>query len=265
MHLRDIFVAYDIRRGIFDNLSAFDIAKLDLCLGRLLDPVERLQYLKPARDLFWNVTSMESLLKKGMRLILLGKDGELLWRRIEDPAAYKHKRKLQVFLVGAFPFSREYSPSAERMISFTVTRNPCERRLGRDHLDFQKMRRRISRHYDSERLFLMSFGAESTDHREKCGFWCKVPDVPDSMIELKVYVPCMADRRYEEVVVPFSELVLLSGTRRSYVRMMYELLFRSKIFHLPILEPYVPGQMRTCQARSCLTIVFPLGVCIEIM
>lgn len=40
--LRDLLVHYESRKGILQQLSAWDVAKLDLCLGQILNEQERI-------------------------------------------------------------------------------------------------------------------------------------------------------------------------------------------------------------------------------
>ena len=69
-----MLVPYDSRRKILSSLSAFDIAKLDLALGRVLDKTESCTYLNPVRDIIWNTSEMSNLIKEGMKLIICGND-----------------------------------------------------------------------------------------------------------------------------------------------------------------------------------------------
>jgi hypothetical protein len=47
-----ILIPYEIRKSLLQYLSAYDVAKLEECLGYFLDPRERAMYLDPMRDLF---------------------------------------------------------------------------------------------------------------------------------------------------------------------------------------------------------------------
>ena len=90
-NLLHLLTPYEIRRGILQHLSAWDIAKLDLVLGHMLDRQEREIYLKPARDLFHDLQEMQFLIAAGMKIVLLGNDVPFLHQRLEDPIRYlKH-------------------------------------------------------------------------------------------------------------------------------------------------------------------------------
>jgi hypothetical protein len=47
-----ILILYKIRKSLLQYLSAYNVAKLDKCLGHFLDPGERAMYLDLMRDLF---------------------------------------------------------------------------------------------------------------------------------------------------------------------------------------------------------------------
>jgi hypothetical protein len=80
----NLFTPYDVRKGILRNLSAFDVAKLDIVMGNILDPLERKLYLNPTRDLIWNTNEMNSLIECGMKLLLIGPDTYTLTKRLQD-------------------------------------------------------------------------------------------------------------------------------------------------------------------------------------
>jgi hypothetical protein len=47
MPLFDLLIPYETRRELLQNLSAYDVAKLDVVLGGFLDSKEREVYLSP--------------------------------------------------------------------------------------------------------------------------------------------------------------------------------------------------------------------------
>lgn len=259
MPITDILISYEMRKGLLNCLSAFDVAKLDYCLGGFLTLSERSKYLKPTRDLFWDVPHMEKLLEEGMELIILGSDADLLKQRIDNPNAYKHGKKLQVFLVGAFPVgSREFFPGYKEMLNFSVAQTACSNRVRQDRSQLRKLRRRLARYGDYDHLFLMSFGAPVN---EKNRHWLRIADIPDLTVDLRVYVPCLQDRRCQAITVPFSELARLASTKKLYFQMLAELVFHSKTLHLPISRFCAPGKK---EWRTYLNVSFPLGTDIEV-
>ena len=63
--LKNVLIAYEARKAVFSCLSAFDIAKLDLALGHILDESERTKYFNPVRDIIWDTAGMDALVKEG--------------------------------------------------------------------------------------------------------------------------------------------------------------------------------------------------------
>jgi hypothetical protein len=84
MSLRNLFTPYEVRQGILGSLAAFDVAKLDVVMGNILDTSERNRYLDPMRDLIWDTREMNSLIGYGMKLLLLGPDTSALTKRLQS-------------------------------------------------------------------------------------------------------------------------------------------------------------------------------------
>ncbi|RYN63526.1 hypothetical protein AA0117_g12704 [Alternaria alternata] len=76
------------RRTILDNISAFEAAKLVHLKLCVLTPKERERYLKPLRDLVWNVPAVERLSREGMKLTLLGDGAYALEQRLHATERY---------------------------------------------------------------------------------------------------------------------------------------------------------------------------------
>ena len=206
-----ILIPYEIRKSVLQYLSAYDVAKLDECLGRVLDPRERSIYLDPMRDLFWDVADIQILLRAGMEFILLGNDTSALVQRLHDTKKYSRKyskRKLHVFLVGFFPFQGQDPHTLKGLMAFSVNRAPSNIRLFTDKYHLKRMR--ASHDLNTIRKFIIAFGAPTMSPKgSNTGFWHKVPNIPDATIELRVYVPRYDDRVREEVTVSRREVLQL--------------------------------------------------------
>jgi len=89
------------------------LAKLDVSLGHILDARERKTYLNPARDLIWDLSRAIPLFEEGLKLVLLGNDVPILKQRLQHTKDYlrrsKNSRKLQIYLIGAFPILKRTS------------------------------------------------------------------------------------------------------------------------------------------------------------
>ncbi|KAF1965732.1 hypothetical protein BU23DRAFT_426825, partial [Bimuria novae-zelandiae CBS 107.79] len=202
---------YDARKRILQHLSAWEIAKLDICLGHVLDEREITAYIRPARDLFFNEKEMDCLVAEGMKLVLLGNDVPLLRKRLQDPVSYsthgRIEKKLQIYLLGVFPVQLRNKHMLHRMLKFCIHERPDLARFDYDKAAFKAIQRRSS----NNKLFMISFGAPFKGGRiEDRGFWHRV-EAPDVFVDLKVYVPCFSDRAIGEVMVRPSELSRLSG------------------------------------------------------
>lgn len=216
--IRDIVVPYECRKVLLQHLSAYDIAKLDLCLGHFLDRREQEMYLDPVRDLFWNIATMRKLLKEGMKLLLLGNDVSALEQRLKQTRRYTEehgsKRRLQVFLVGSFPVWEKDAEILDEMIQFSPGRTTCRLRMFKDKVQFRRIQQQFGEsNAKSGKRFLMSFGATSDlARKESKGFWTKVPDTPDLTIDLRIYVPCFQDRIWNEIRIPPGDISRISGS-----------------------------------------------------
>jgi hypothetical protein len=70
----------------------------------------------------------------------------------------------------------------------------------------------------------MSFGVPTNlAKREKKSFWYKVPNAPDTTVNLRIYVPCLCDRLWEEVKVPPLEIWRMSGSVSSKLKVPHML------------------------------------------
>jgi hypothetical protein len=68
----------------------------------------------------------------------------------------------------------------------------------------------------------MSFGAPTMlAKREKTSVWYKVPNTLDTTVDLRVYVPCLCDRLWEEVRVPSLEIWRISGSVSSKLKVLH--------------------------------------------
>jgi hypothetical protein len=207
----DLFILYDARKRILQHLSAWEIAKLDVCLGHVLDDHELTAYIRASRDLFFNVKEMDCLVAEGMKLVLLGNDVRLLHTRLQDPVSYlkrsRTEKKLQIYLLGVFPVQIRDKHLLHRMLTFCIHENPDLARFDYDKAAFEAIRRRGPK----DKLFMMSFSAPFKGGRiEDRGFWHRV-ETPDAFVDLRVYVPCFRDRAVGEVMVQPLELSRLSG------------------------------------------------------
>ena len=209
--LIDLLVRYESRKSILQQLSAWDVAKLDLCLGFILDEQERKAYLNPIRDLSYHVVELNSLLKGGMKLVLLGNDVPRFYKRLKYPGRYAKRtngrKHLHLHLLGMFSVQLEKEESIDRMIKFCLYDNPDPARVHYDKRAFEAIK--------SQRpngLFLTSFGVPIHEGRiEDRGFWHTCQEIPDVSIKLKLYVPCFTDRLSGEASLKLSELSGVSG------------------------------------------------------
>jgi hypothetical protein len=206
MSLRNLLTPYDVRKCILGSLSAFDVAKLDIAIGNVLDVSERYRYLNPARDLIWNIREMENLSECGMKLLIIGNDTSALTNRLQDPQGYLRKyggrRKLQVYLIGHFPTLGVTSDVVDRMLQYTITGVPSKCRSFRDKIQLRQMR--------TDATFIMSFGISTQIDTSIRACWHKIDDIPDCTVDLRVYIPDLYSRLREEVRLPWRESMRLS-------------------------------------------------------
>jgi hypothetical protein len=219
--LFDILIPYPVRKCVLQHISAYDAAKLDLSLGRILTSAERKLYLNPVRDLLWNVPEMEELSREGMKLLLLGADAPALEQRLHTTKQYleahSNRRKLKIYLIGTFPILGKSATVLDRMVHFSITGDPSKSRTLRDQYQLRRIEQRMmASDPDAEKPFLMAFSAPvGISTKETKGLWYRVPNVPESTVDLYVYVPCLDDRTREEVRVPRSEILHFFGSSRA--------------------------------------------------
>lgn len=122
--LKNVLIPYDARKGVFLFLSAFDIAKLDLALGHILDENERIIYLCPVRDIIWDTAELDAVVKEGMELVICGSDTLLLRQRLRDTerylSSYGNKKRLQIYLVGVYPLPPGTRKVADAILTFSI-------------------------------------------------------------------------------------------------------------------------------------------------
>jgi hypothetical protein len=113
-----------IRKAVLQYISAYDAAKLALLHLLCLTSWERERYLKPIRDLVWDTEELEMLSREGMSLVLLGSAVHVLGQRLNQTRQYEAtqgKRKLRVYLVGAFPILSRSPEILRRLINFSIS------------------------------------------------------------------------------------------------------------------------------------------------
>jgi hypothetical protein len=201
-NLLDVLLRYEARKILLQHLSAFDAAKLDSLYSFLSDREKEL-YLNPVRDLIWNLSEMDSLQGEGLRLILLGADALALQKRLQNPRQFQvhNRRKLQIYLIGTFPFQNKNKDTIDRMVGFNIDGRLSRSCVLRDQVELRRIER-----YDpsSMRPFLMGFGVAAF-RRTARGSWHRVRDVPDRTVDLWVYVPSFQDRILDEVRIRLLE------------------------------------------------------------
>lgn len=214
----DLFVPYEARIGILQRLCAWDLVKLELSMGGLLDEKERSAYIHPVRDLFHDPAELDSLVEVGLKIVLLGNDVAYLNERLKDPARYlraKSAKRLQIYIVGLFPTCLRDQAVLNRLLKICVWDKPDLDRVAYDEAALQAIR---AQHPNS--MFMMSFGKTIDGRRiEDRGIWSLGHQAPDHSIDLRVYTPCFKDRAFGQAVVSPAELPRLSGHSRGARRM----------------------------------------------
>lgn len=190
-----------IRRRILENVSAFDAAKLVELKLCVLTAKEKETYLKPLRDLVWDVPAVERLSQEGMKLMFLGYGANVLEQRLHATGHYLNShgnRRLAIYIVGTFPLLAPTETTLDSLVGFSITGHAS---LVRSHGDkYQLGRIRALGNRGAERVFIMSFNAPMrASPRLAKGFWYKIDDVPNRTVDLWVYVPSFRDRIREEV------------------------------------------------------------------
>ncbi|EUC40823.1 hypothetical protein COCMIDRAFT_30303 [Bipolaris oryzae ATCC 44560] len=190
-----------IRRRILDSVSAFDAAKLVNLKLCILTAKEKEKYLKPIRDLVWDVPAVERLSREGMKLMLLGDGAYALEQRLHATERYLNSHgngRLTIYLLGTFPVFTPTATTLDSLVEFSTTGHS---NLVRFHCDkYQLGRVRAVSDIDAKGDFLMSFSVpmQASINPIK-GSWYKVDDVPDRTVDLWVYVPSLRDRLCKEV------------------------------------------------------------------
>jgi hypothetical protein len=215
MSIFDLFVPYPVRQQILQSLSAYDVAKVDMALGRFLDHAERKYYLNPIRDLIWDIHEVRALEAYGLRLLLIGNDASALHQRLQHPQHYIHKyghsRKLHIHLVGFCPVMAQTTGIRDRLIETSLFGTPSAYSVFEDTLQMRHMKAKVT--YDglgADTIFMLSFGA-STQATKRQGFWRHIPNAPDHTVDLRLYVPSFNDRQLGKIQFPYRETLRLSG------------------------------------------------------
>ena len=214
MPLFDLLVPYPVRVQLLQYLSAYDVARLDMLLGRFLDSRERELYLNPLRDLVFDVAEVRALETYGMKLLLLGNDVSALQQRLRKPHHYIHghgrKRKLQIYLIGYCPVITKTTGIRDRLLGFSLFGAPSTHRIFEDTLHMRAIKAKIL--YESlepDAAFILSLGAPA-HLSERPGSWFRVPTVPDVTVDLRVYIPSLHDRQHAAYRFPLCEAWRLS-------------------------------------------------------
>jgi hypothetical protein len=214
MPLFDLFVPYPVRQQILQSLSAYDVAKVDMVLGKILDPKERKYYLNPIRDLVWDIDEVRALEAFGMRLLLIGNDASALQQRLQHPQhyirKYGHSRKLQIRLVGSCPVIAQTAGVQDKLIKTSLFGAPSAYSIFEDTIQMRRIEAKVSHDGLSvDTIFMLSFGA-STQATKRQGFWRHIAIVPDLTVDLRLYVPSFDDRQLGEIQFPYRETLRLS-------------------------------------------------------
>ncbi|XP_014553197.1 hypothetical protein COCVIDRAFT_40756 [Bipolaris victoriae FI3] len=187
--LRYLLFLSPIRRRILDSVSAFDVAKLVNLKLCILTAKEKEKYVKPIRDLVWDVPAVERLSQEGMKLMLLGDGAYALEQRLHATERYLNSHRngrLAIYLLGTFLVFTPTATTLDLLVEFSTTGHS---NLVRFHCDkYQLGRVRAVSDIDAKGDFLMSFRS-----------WYKVDDVLDRTVDLWVYVPSLRDRLCKEV------------------------------------------------------------------
>lgn len=213
MPLLSLFVPYPVRKELLQSLSAYDIAKLDLAFGGILSHRERKLYLNPLRDLVEDIAEVQALEAYGIRLLVLGNDVLALRQRLQSPQdyirKYGHRRKLQIYLVGLCPMIIKTTTIRDKLLNFTLVSAPSAQSVFRDTMQMKRIRAKALYGSFTPSMFVMSLGASQQQNKHH-GFWLRAPAVPDSTIDMRLYVPSFLDRQRGEIHFPYREACNLS-------------------------------------------------------
>jgi len=203
------------QKSILNNLSAFEVAKLVYLGLCTLTPKEKERYLKPLRDLVWDVPAAERLSQEGMRLTLLGDGAYALEQRLHATESYLNTHgndRLAIYLLGTFPTSAPTATTLDPLVNFSTTGNASPVRSYGDKYQLGRIRALTDR--DAEKVFVMSFSAPMQASASPIkGSWYKVDDVPDTTVDLWVYVPSFRDRLREEVRLTPLDMLRIASAR----------------------------------------------------
>lgn len=128
------------------------------------------------------------------------------------------RKQLQLYVVGVYPIERVSQEIHRKMLRFSWSVTPNKARTCRDENDLEYLQRRLNRPFRiAIKKFLLAFGAPfAPGVKERQGHWYKIPAVPDSSVDLNVYVPSPRDRIRGEIRIPRSEFLGVSiATSRS--------------------------------------------------
>ncbi|KAF1363088.1 hypothetical protein EJ07DRAFT_103984 [Lizonia empirigonia] len=251
MPLQDLFVPYPVRKKILQSLSAYDTAKLEVALRGLLSCQERKLYLQPLRDLVEDTAEIQALEAYGMRLLLLGNDVSALQQRLKFPQDYickhGHSQKLKIYLVGLCPAFTKTTGFRDRLLTSSLFGARNAHSVFEDTIQM-RLTKAGAKYDDLRTMFIMSLGAS---YQQSTGFWLRAKTVPDSTIDLKLYVPSFLDRQRGEVCFPYHEAFNLSKyvLRKAWLQS-----------YLPdLLRKWFDGHILSVADPTSLRIVGPHG------
>lgn len=214
---------YPVRKRLLQNLSAYEIAKLDVTFRRILGHSERAFYLNPLRDLFEDIAEVQALETYGMKLLLLGNDVLALLQRLQRPRhhmrQHAHCRKLQLYLIGLCPVLSDTTEARDRLLNFSLFGARTADSMSEDTIQMRLLRAEaVYENLSPKTMFIMSFGGRNQPNKHR-GSWLHVQTVPDSDVDLRVYVPSFLDRQRREVHFPYSEARHISKcvTRKAWL------------------------------------------------
>lgn len=232
MSLWALLVPYPVRRQILQSLLAYDIAKLEVATGGFLSPKERQLYLQPLHDLVEDIAEVRALEAYGMRLLLLGNDVSALQQRLKSPQDYirRHNQhqKLTIYLVGLCPVFTKTTGIRDRILTSSLFGTRNAQSVFEDTNQIRRLKARVV--YESlsqETMFIMSLGAS---HQQSAGFWVSAQTVPDSTIDLKLYVPSFLDRQRGEVCFPYRECRIAKVWSLSYLEDLFRVYLHNHVF-----------------------------------
>ncbi|OAL42636.1 hypothetical protein IQ07DRAFT_650835 [Pyrenochaeta sp. DS3sAY3a] len=81
----------DARVSLLEYLLPYDIARLLVATGYQLTPRERAQYMNPIRDIFVDIDLISALLQAGVKIMLLGCQLQLLFKRLNRTEDFIHQ------------------------------------------------------------------------------------------------------------------------------------------------------------------------------